>query len=609
MMRGSWWRPVVLASLTLVLSCHGRPRSGSWSSGSSGASLFSRAAAKVVEIDLSQGAPESSGTNSFFPLPASRTFVGLVRTLERTRDDQDAKALFVRLGEGELGLAQSQEVATALAEIRAKGKPVVCHADGLDNASAWVAIAGCDRIWLSPAGEVSAVGIAGQVVYFKGALDKLKIGADFLHVGKYKSATEPLTREGPSDEAREALTATLASIRKAWLDGIAAAKKNPKNPDSVEHGPWGPREAKAIGLVDEIGYESDALDDAKKRAGSERVETRFGPKHASGEGADIAELVRILAGGDEQVGGRPHIALIAAEGSIGMASGGIFDGGGITAKAMVKTLKEVAKDESVKAVVLRIDSPGGSALASDLIWHEIREVKKKKPVIASVGNMAASGGYYLACGADRIVAEPTSIVGSIGVLGGKIVIGDALHEYGINSVTFPASPEPGAAARAAYLSALTPWDDATRERVQKEMEEIYQLFVERVAEGRKLPVDKVKAVAQGRIWSGSQGLERGLVDELGGLGRALAIARDLGKLDGRAPVEVVGQRESLFESLLLGDDAKSSAVAAAVERVKATRGLLLPSFDRDMRPFFSGLQPLLDGESILASMPFALVVR
>jgi protease IV len=601
-------RLLLFTSLAALSACEGRPRSGNWSTASSKGSLFSRAAGKVVEFDLSQGAPEVSGS-SLFPLPASRTFVGLTRALERTRDDQDAKALIVRLGEGQLGFARSQEVAGLLAQIRAKGKPVVCHAHALDNASTWIALAGCDRVWLSPAGEVSTVGIAAQVVYLKGAMDKLKVGADFLHVGKFKSASEPLTREGPSDEAREALTATLGSIRKAWLDGVRAAKKSPSAAADVEHGPWGAREAKARGLVDEIGYESDALDDAKKRAGSERTQSAFGPRRSSGEGPDIAELIRILAGTDENVGNQPHIALIPAAGSIGMSSGGLLDSGGITAKAMLRTLKKLEKDDSVKVVVLRIDSPGGSALASDLIWHELRELGKKKPLVASVGDMAASGGYYLACAADKIIAEPTSIVGSIGVLGGKIVIGDALQEHGINSVTFPASPEPGAAARAAYLSALTPWDDSTRERVQKQMDEVYDLFVERVAEGRKLPKDKVKAVAEGRIWSGTQGLERGLVDELGGLARALVVARELGKLDVRAPVEVAGADESLIESLLLGEGADSDAVAQAVKRVAATRGTLLGSVDVRLRPFVSGLEPLLDGETILAVVPYALVVR
>jgi len=594
----------------MAASCDGRPRVGSYTSSSSKTtSFFGGSTGKVVEFDLSRGAPESTDAGGFFPLPAARTFAGLVRSLERVAEDQDAKALFVRLGERQLGIARSEEVATLLANVRAKGKPVVCHAHGLDNASAWVAVKGCDRVWLSPAGEVSSVGIAAQIVYFKGALDKLKVGADFLHVGKFKSASEPFTREGPSDEAREALNFTLASIRKSWLDGVESSKKTPGIRRDMEQGPFGAREAKQRGLVDELGYESEALEDTKKRAGTERVSGGFGPRSQTGDKPGIAELIRVLAGGDEPAGGRPHIALVAAEGAIAMESGGVLDGGGITAKALTKTLRKLAKDDAVKVVVLRIDSPGGSALASDLLWHELRELKKKKPIVTSVGDMAASGGYYLACATDRILAEPTSIVGSIGVLGGKIVLNSALEEHGINSVTFPASPEPGAAARAAYLSPFIAWDDPTRARVQAQMDEIYQLFVERVAEGRNLPVDKVRAVAEGRIWSGTQGKERGLVDELGGLSRALEVARELGQLDARAPVEVVGQQESLFESLLLGDQADADAVAQAVRRVTATRGALLATVPLQVRPFVSSLKPLLAEETALTVLPFAMVVR
>lgn len=594
----------------LSLSCEGRPRSGPYGGGgkSAAASLFSGATGKLVEIDISRGAPESA-EGGFFPLPASRTFVGLVRALERARDDQDTKGVFVRLGERAVGFARAQEIGTLLAGIRQKGKPVVCHAHGLDNAGAWVALTGCDRIWLSPAGEVASVGIAGQVVYFKSALDKLKIGADFLHVGKFKSASEPMTRDGPSDEARLALTETLASIRKSWLDGVEAAKKGRAPRADMENGPWSPREAKERGLVDELGYEAQALDDAKKRAATERVATGFGAKSQPAEGPDIGELIRILAGADESAGGRPHIALVSAEGAISMAPGGLLDSGGITAKALTKTLRKLAKDDSVKVVVLRIDSPGGSALASDLLWFELRELQKKKPIVASVGEMAASGGYYLACAADRIVAEPTSIVGSIGVLGGKLVLNDALAEYGVNTVTFPASPEPGAASRAAYLSALSKWDDPTKARVQKQMDEVYQLFLERVAEGRKLPIEQVRESAEGRIWSGQQGFDRKLVDDLGGLSRALQIARELGKLDERAPVEVAGRDESLLEVLLVGEGAEAKAVEEATRRVIAARAPLGLAVAPDLRPFVSGLAPLMNDETALATLPFALVVR
>lgn len=600
-------RLVFLGALALALGCTGRTRSGAGVSGSGTASLFESVTKKVVEIDLSKGVPEASG-GGLFGMPASRTFVGLVRTLERVRDDQDAKGVFVRIGDSSIGYARTDEVGRLLGEIRKKGKPVVCHAHGLDNASTWLVLAGCDRIWLSPAGEVSSVGIAGQVVFIKGALDKLKVKADFLHMGKYKSAVEMFERDAPSDEAKKALTETLASIRKTWLDGIDASRKNPKLKSDVEHGPWSAREAKEHGLVDEIGFESDALDDVKKRAGAERTSPGFGSSSA-GKQSDLGDLIRILAGGDERSSGRPHIAVVVAEGEITMSAGGIFSSGGITASAFTKIFRRLAKDDSVKAVVIRMDSPGGSALASDIIWHEVRELKAKKPVVVSVGDYAASGGYYIACAANKIISEKTSIVGSIGVFGGKISIDAALAEYGVTSATIPASPEPGAAERAAYLSLLTAWDDSTRERVRKQMAGIYDLFLERVSEGRGMPVPKVHEIAQGRIWSGIQGIDIKLVDEIGGLSRAIQIARDLGKLDDRAPVVVEGQGEGFLESLLGAEPADGEAAAQAAVLAQAKKTALQESVPESLRPFLASVSPLMGRETTVAALPFALVVR
>jgi protease-4 len=263
----------------------------------------------------------------------------------------------------------------------------------------------------------------------------------------------------------------------------------------------------------------------------------------------------------------------------------------------------------VKAVVIRIDSPGGSPLASDLIWHELMELRKAKPVVASVGGMAASGGYYIACGAQRIFAEPSSIVGSIGVFGGKLVFGTALNEIGVNSVTFPASRAEGAAERAAYLSPLIAWDGPTRERVRTLMQAIYDLFVQRVSIGRKMPEDKVRAIAEGRIWSGPQGLERGLVDELGGLQQALESARKLAGLAANAPITVEGAAEGLLDMLSLEGDADEARVAQAVARLEARRLLALDSLPAELRPFAASLGPLLSGETVVAALPFALTIH
>ncbi|MGC4087560.1 MAG: S49 family peptidase [Polyangiaceae bacterium] len=454
-------RALALACFALTFAC-GRSPSGD---GSDETREPGDKEARVVSFDLASGFPEASH-GGLLRLPATRTYTGLVRALERAVDDPLTAGVFVRIGAQGVDFSRAEELGELFEKFRKKGKSVVCHAHAYTNASTWLTARGCSRVWLSAAGSVDTVGIAAQLMHFKPLLDRLKIGVDLLHVGKYKSGGEPLTRDEPSEYARTSLQSTLASMRTAWLDSAEQGRPGHELKQKLERGPYGPEEAKSAGLVDEVGFESEALEDAKKLAKTRAVSHAFGPRSKSGDGPDIGALIRILAGGDDSGSGKPRIAVVPAEGSIGMDSSGPLDGPGITAQALNKTLKKLAADSSVKAVVLRIDSPGGSPLASDLIWHELMELRKKKPIIASVGSMAASGGYYIACGAQQIVAERTSIVGSIGVFGGKVVLGSALHELGVNTFTVPASSDPGAEARATYLSPFTPWDDGTRARVQ-----------------------------------------------------------------------------------------------------------------------------------------------
>ena len=590
-------------ALVLAFACTPRPRS--FSSGESEPAKPGVREKRIIEVDLSSGVPEALA-GGLFQAPASRTYTGLIRALERGLDAETTAAVLVRLGSQNFELAQAEEIGGLLERFVRKGTPVVCHAEGLSNATAGLVLRGCSKRWLVAAGDAETIGIAAQVVYLKGLFDKFKVQADFLHVGRFKSGPEPLTQEGPSPEAREALEFCLGSIRGSWLE---LAKEAPAGArDALERGPWSPAEAKQQGLVHELGYESDARSDAERLAKTSAREIVFGP-HANKESAfDITEIVRVIAGG-EGGSNEPHVAVVPAEGAISTEAGGPFASGGITSKAMVKTLRKLAKNDAVKAVVIRIDSPGGSPLASDLIWHELMELRKKKPVVASVGGMAASGGYYIVAGTQRIFAEPTSIVGSIGVFGGKIVFGPALKEIGVNSVTFPASQAPGAAERATYLSPFEPWDEGSRERMRSVMQGIYDLFIARVSEGRKMPAEKVLVSAEGRIWSATQGLERGLVDEIGGLSQAIAAAKNLAKLNANAPVTVEGGAEGLLDLLNLDESADEASVKIALQRLAERRTLSLEALPVELRPFAAALGPLFTGEGVVAALPYALSVR
>ncbi len=595
----------LVATLTLVLGCHGRPRIAK--SHATNPDEVSYGSGTLVELDLSRGVPESTEGGGFLPLPAARTFVGLVRALERFRSEPKAAGLFLNLGQVKLHLSQVEELVPLLRTVREARHTVVCHADGLDNALFWLVMAGCDRIWLSPAGDLETIGIAAQSLYIKGLLDDLKIQADFLSIGRFKSAAEMFTRQGPSEEAHLALTETLRSMRQAWLEGLATGREPAKN--YAETGPYAAPEAKAYGLVDALGDVTEARRDARQRAHAGKTKVTYGPTAEGAVDQGFIEVLRLLGSSDSASEGKPYIAVVPAIGGITMRSEGLMSGDGIVFESLAKTISRLTNDSAARAVVLRIDSPGGSALASDLLWLRLRELGAKKPLIASVGSMAASGGFYLACAAQSIVAERTSIVGSIGVLGGKIVFGSALESHGVHTVTTPASQDAGAAARAAYLSPFLPWDEATRVRLRLVMSQVYDLFVERVATGRKMTSQSVLAIAEGRIWSGAQGKERGLVDEFGGLTRALEMARSAAGLSAETPVHVEGPAEGLLAALGLDVHASVEDISLAMDRQQRKLWSPLQMAPRNLTPWLTGVTPLLASERVLALWPMALSIE
>jgi protease-4 len=285
---------------------------------------------------------------------------------------------------------------------------------------------------------------------------------------------------------------------------------------------------------------------------------------------------------------------------------------GIVERRLIRTLVRLEHDDDVKAVVLRIDSPGGSALASDLLWHELMAIRRKKKLVVSVGGMAASGGYYLASSGEVVFADVTSIVGSIGVVGGKVAGGKALERIGVFSDTVTGKPDdPAAAHRATADSVLTPWDDATRERMLATMTGIYGLFLARVSEGRGIPVEKVAASAEGKLFGGREAKDRGLVDEIGGLREAIARARSMAGLPADARVEAAGAAGGLLRTLT-EDDTESPPLAPAsgdpVPRAVGAASRLLGLSD-NVATFAASLLPLATGERALCALPFALTVR
>lgn len=398
--------------LPALVACEGRHRAGS----TPGAAHDEpRAGPAIAVLNLSDGVPEQASTGLLGLPSKSPSFEELVHEVEQLGRDKEVRGVLVRLGTTRIGLARAEEIGTLLGSLGAR-LPVWCHADNLSNGTLYLAARACKRIWLAPATSVDAVGLAAQSIYFHKLLaDELGLGVDFLQVGKYKGAEEPFTRDGPSPEARASLESTLADMRSAWLDGIRAARPAVAA-DTPEDGPYSARAAKERGLVDEVGYFDEARESLEKEAGAVRAVVRLGGGAAGSGGDDLSDVLRAIAG--ESLGSAP-VALVRADGAISMQGGGglLGEAGGIVERRLVRTLTRLEKDDDVKAVVVRIDSPGGSALASNLLWHELMRIRARKPLVVSVGAMAASGGYYLASTGSVVYAEDTSIVGSIGVVG------------------------------------------------------------------------------------------------------------------------------------------------------------------------------------------------
>ena len=590
-----WARAILGTVVALELfACDGRRRAepSSATAGESGK------ADVIAILDLSEGVPEEPPAGLLGLPSKASSLEELAHQVEVLERDKRARGVLVRLATTRIGLARATEIGAMLEKL-GKKLPVWCHADDLGNGTLYLATRGCTRVWAAPGGSVDAVGLAAQLVYFHKLLaDEIGLDVDFLQVGKYKGAEEPFTRDGPTPEARESLESTLGGLRAAWLDGIRSGRPA-LDGTFAEDGPYDAPRAKEHGLIDEVGYFDEARDALEKEAHAAGVEVRVGPG-ADASGADTFGQVLRLFAGDSL--GPVQVAVVRAVGGISMDGGGALGPSGIVERRLRPTLARLEKDDDVKAVVLRIDSPGGSALASDLLWHQIMKLRSKKPVVVSVGDMAASGGYYLASAGSVVMADETSIVGSIGVVGGKIAADRALQRVGVHADTVPAkSGDPRAAPRAAFESVLLPWDDATRQRMLETMSGIYGLFVSRIAEGRKMPAERVAASAEGRIFSGREGKERGLVDELGGLLDAVSRARALAGLPSDARFGVARESTGILEEL-----------AQDSPQARSRRGLLSDSgggLAPELAPFVASIVPIAAGDPVLCSLPFAVFVR
>ncbi len=436
--------------------------------------------------------------------------------LEYLASDPTVAGVIIDIDGGYGSAAQTEELRSTLVHLREAGKKVYVYFQSGGNGAVYLSSV-ADNIWIHPCGYVSFIGVASESMFLREFLDNLGIYPDFLHIGEYKSASDMLTRSDMSDAQFESTTALLSSIQDELVRGVASGRglEPAQLALIIETGPYTAERAVNTGLVDGICY-SDEME--------EKVEKEYGNSITAISLDDYIESIP-----QEDIWGMSeHIAVVVATGMIESGESGYAFPFGTTmgSETICDALETAASKPGVKAIILRIDSGGGSALASDDMWHTVETIQEEGiPVIVSMGGVAASGGYYMACGADRIFADRMTITGSIGIITGKFCFGELLDSLGINIEEVSLAP------MAALYSQYRPFTDEERARVFDLMEDGYNTFVERVAEGRGMTFVEVDNIGQGRVWSGIDGLEIGIVDEIGGVVDAIEYAIHLGGLD------------------------------------------------------------------------------
>lgn len=457
----------------------------------------------------------------FFEAPP--TVRSMVDALRKAKVDRRITSVIIRPTSTAALWGKVQEVRDAIVDFRRSGKLAIGFLEYGGEQEFYLASA-CDKVFLAPSSTLDLTGIASYELFLRGTLDKIGAYPDTLHIGEYKTASNTFTESTFTRAHREMAESLNADLYEQLIRGLADGrhKKESEIRRLVDHGPFLPEDAIRAGLIDDVAYE-DELDDKVKLSpkGSAHLLTGDDYRHTSPMSLGLNR--------------GPRVAVIYASGVIasGESNYDTASGSVVGSDTMLDYLRKARADGSIKAIVLRVDSPGGSAIASDVIWREVMLTRNVKPVVASMSDVAASGGYYIAMPATAIVAEPATLTGSIGVVMLKFVIDGTLKKLGMNL-------EGVKDGRYADLySPVKPFTPEERARIQEQMQATYDTFVEKAAQGRNTTPEKIDAIAQGRVWTGAQAKTLGLIDELGGLERALAVAKQRAKLSPDSEVELV----------------------------------------------------------------------
>lgn len=559
------------------------------------ASLVSMAGKKEVVLDknsilhlkMDESIPERSPAGPF-AFSSTNLFEttktpGLLETLDLIKaaaEDDKIKGILLELTDIPSGLATLEEVRNELIEFKKSGKFVYAYGEVYSQKAYYLATV-ADQIIVNPEGSIDFKGLTGQVMFLKGLLNKLDVNAQIIRHGKYKSAIEPLISDRMSDANKDQTMTYIGSIWDHMVAKIAEARKldvavikNVADSLKLETA----EDAVELGFADQAAYKDQLITMLKAKAGIDENDKLYMVTLAKYKDHKPAKTVRRS---------KDKIAIIYAVGDIASGEG---DDDMIGSERISKAIRKARLDSTVKAIVFRINSPGGSALASDVIWREITLAREKKPVVASMGNLAASGGYYIACAADTIVTNPTTLTGSIGVFG---VIPDFGKFFNNKlGITFD---QVKTNQNADYISVTRPMTSYEEKVLTNSIERIYSTFIGHVAEGRDMAVAEVDSIGQGRVWSGIDGINIKLADETGGLRKALEIAAAMAKLDDYRTISLPQQKDPFTEIM---DDLTG---APNDDKIKKELGIWYP--------YYTQVMSLTKMEGVQARMPYIIDVN
>ncbi|MDR2580939.1 MAG: signal peptide peptidase SppA [Fibromonadaceae bacterium] len=512
----------------------------------------------------------------------------ILAAIKNAKEDDKVKGIYLNLGLVQTGFATMQEIRNALIDFKSSGKFIVAYGEIISQRTYYAASV-ADKIILNPVGMLDFKGLGGIQQYHKGILEKMGIEIQAFKMGTYKSYIEPYTQEKMSSYEREQRSVYLSLLWKEMLGTIS--KSRGISADSLNRYAdeyllfTAPETLVEYGLIDSLAYRMDFEKSLKEMAGIKKdKDLKF---------LKVSDMID-----DYPVSSKNKIAILYAEGGIVSDSEeGLYSSSVITAKAYLKEIKNLQKDSSVKAVVFRVNSGGGSAYASDQIWHGIRELSKTKPVVASFGSHAASGGYYIACGANKIVSSPTTLTGSIGIFGlfpsGKKLadkMGASYDGIGTNKNTLMGESVLSLPFLGAKILPARPLTESEHAILQAYIERGYDTFLARCAEGRGMSKEAMDSVSQGRVWLGPHAVEKGLADTLGGIETAIEIAANLAKLENYSIEEyprVKAPLERFFEETLKQAKARSAEFILGKETYE-TKLLLKALSEHDYRQAISG---------------------